>query len=181
MEEGSTFQQQPAYVQKSSNKKHLITIFFVVLLLIIAGLGALYLLGKSAKHPTTPTNPVPTEVVSTPTPASSSSAQLTATPSASVSPTVDPASLSVSVLNGSGTPGAAGAVADALKNAGFTSVTTGNANAYTYKGIAISVKQAESGYTKQLQKYVQAANPNATVTVKVDNTIPTDVQVIVGK
>jgi LytR cell envelope-related transcriptional attenuator len=181
MNEDSPFQQQPAYVGKASNKRRLVTIFFVVLVLLIAGLGALYLLG-STKHQSAPTNPIPTETMATPTPASSSSAQLTATPSAAViSPTVNPSSLRVSVLNGSGTPGAAGAVADALKNAGFTSVTTGNASAFTYTGITVTVKKAESGDLQQIQKYVSAANPNAKVTTKVDNTIPTDIEVIVGK
>ena len=180
MNEDSSFQQQPAYVGKTSNKRRLVTIFLVVLVLLIAGLGALYLLG-STKHQSTPTNPIPTEMVSTPTPASSSSAQLTATPSAAVSPTVNPASLRISVLNGSGTAGAAGAVADALKNAGFTKVTTGNASAFTYTGITITVKKTESGDLQQIQKYVSAASPNTKVTTKVDNTIPTDIQVIVGK
>ena len=179
MDEGSAFQQQPAYVQKTSNKKHLITIFFVVLLLVIAGLGALYLLGKSAKHSVSPTNPIPTEMISTPTPASSTSAQLTTTPTATASPTVNLTTLSVSVLNGSGTPGAAGKIADALKNAGFTNITTGNAKTFTYTGITVYGKDKANLST--VQNEISTASPNTKVTASVDNTIPTDVEIIVGK
>lgn len=186
MNEDSPFQVQPAYVQKTSSKKKLITIFFVVLLLVIAGLGALYLLGSSAKNSSAkPTNPVSnsTVVAQTPTPSASSSAQVSATPAAAatVAPTTNPSSLSISVLNGSGTPGAAGQAADALKKAGFTDVTTGNASAYTYQGITVTVKSSQSSLTPQIEKYVSAAYPSAKVTVKTDNTIPTDVQIIVGK
>lgn len=182
MNEESPFQVQPAYVQKTSNKKRLITIFFVVLLLIIAGLGALYLLGSSAKRSSVkPTNPIPTGIVSTPTPSASSAGQLSTTPASTNSPTVNPVNLSISILNGSGTPGAAGQVAEALKNAGFTNITTGNASSYSYEGITITVKSAENGYTQQIQKYVSTAYPNSKVTVKNDDTISSDIQIIVGK
>jgi hypothetical protein len=182
MSEESSFQVDPSYVGKSSNKKRLVVIFFVVLLLLIAGLGALYLLGSSAKHSSfKPTNPIPTETMTSPTPSSSTSAQLTATPSAALSPTLVPTSLKVSILNGSGTPGAAGAVADALKNGGFTNVTNGNANSYTYTGITLITKTADSSYVPQLKKYIGTVNSSATITVKTDDTIPTDVEVIVGK
>lgn len=177
--EESPFQQQPKYVEKSSNKKRLVTIFFVVLVLLIAGLGALYLLGNSAKHTTTPTTPVPTVIASTPTPTASSSAQLTATPSASISPTANPTSLSVTVLNGSGTAGAAGKIADALTSAGFTNVTTGNAKSFTYTGITVYVK--DKANLPKVQKAIATADPSAKVAASVDSTIPTDVEVIVGK
>src|SRR6185437_14228658 len=125
MSEQSAFQVQPAYVEKSSNKKRLVIIFLVVLLLLIAGLGALYLLGSSSsKHTFTPTNPIPTAPALSPTSSSSVSAQLTATPSAGLNPTPSLSSLTVSVLNGSGTAGAAGKVASVLTSAGFTHVTT---------------------------------------------------------
>jgi flagellar basal body-associated protein FliL len=181
MSEASSFQvQQPTYVEKSSNKKRLVVIFLVVLLLLIAGLGALYLLGSSAKHSPNPTNPIPTETAASPTPTSSTSAQLSATPSAALSPTPNLTSLTVSVLNGSGTPGAAGKVADALKNVGLTNVTTGNANAYTYTGITVYVKDKSN--LPLVQNALHAAtSPSTKVTASVDNTIPTDIEVIVGK
>lgn len=179
MDNASTFQGQPSYIGKTSNRKRLVTIFLVVFLLLIAGLGALYLLGTSAKHSFTPTNPVPTAIVSTPTPASTS-AQLTATPSASpTSTTVNPAKLTVSVLNGSGIAGAADKMATSLKSAGYSNVTTGNANVFTYTGITLHVKKQE--YLKQLEKDVATAAPNAKVTSGVDSSLTSDVEVIVGK
>lgn len=182
MEGNSPFQTQPAYVGKTSNKKRLITVFLVVLVLVIAGLGALYLLGSTAKHPTpTTTTPIPTQIIATPTPASSA-AQLTVTPS--VSPTgpstkVAISSLAVSVLNGSGTPGVAQKAATALKSAGFSTITTGNANAYTYTGVTVYVKKHAN--LDAVQKAVTSANLGGKVTASVDATIPTDVEVIVGK
>lgn len=184
MDTNSPFEGQPAYITKSSNKKRLVTIFFVVLLLIVAALGALYMLGSTTKHTMqNPMNPVPTETITTaPTSIASSSAQPTSSPSATVSPTTAAASsvsLSISILNGSGIPGAAGKVASALKTAGFTNVTTGNANAYTYTGITVYAKNKTD--LQQVQKTITAASTSMKVTASVDNTIPTDVEVIVGK
>jgi flagellar basal body-associated protein FliL len=184
MDNNSAFQTQPAYVQKTSNRKRLIIIFLVILVLIIVALGALYLLGSSAKKPPVqPTAPIPTQAqLATPTPASSS-AQLSPTPKitggATAAPTPATTSLSISVLNGSGTAGAAGQTASALKTAGFTDVTTGNASAYTYTGITIHVKDKNN--LASVEKAIQDANPNAKITTGVDPTISTDVEVIVGK
>ncbi len=180
MDNNSAFQSQPAYVQKASNKKRLVIIFLVLLVVIIAALGALYLLGSSSKHPTSaPTTPIPTEsIVATPTPATTS-AQLSPTAGVSVTPTSGADALTVSVLNGSGTPGAAGQTAAALKSAGFTNVTTGNASVYTYTGITVHVKKKEN--LASVEKAIESVNQNAKVTTGVDPTLPTDVEVIVGK
>jgi len=178
MNEESSFQGQPTYVGHTSNKRRLVTIFFVVLLLLIAGLGALYLLGNSAKHTSNPTNPISTQTVSPSTSLTVTPTQA-ATPSAALSPTSSPTAMSVSVLNGSGTVGAAGKVADALKNAGFTSVTTGNANAYNYTGLTVYVKDKANLAT--IQKDISSLDPSAKITASVDPTISSDVEVIVGK
>jgi flagellar basal body-associated protein FliL len=184
MDGNSAFQTQPAYVQKTSNRKRLIIIFLVVLVLIVASLGALYLLGSSAKKPPVqPTAPIPTQLpAASPTPASSS-AQLSPTTGTTAAPKVTPTpgvtALSVSVLNGSGTPGAAGQTAAALKTAGFTNVTTGNASAYTYTGITVHVKNKNNLAT--VEKAVQDANPNVKITTGVDPSLSTDIEVIVGK
>jgi len=184
MDNNSAFQTQPAYVQKASNRKRLIIIFLVILVLIIVALGALYLLGSNAKKPPIqPTVPVPTQAPAATQPPASPSAQLSPTAGVTVTPKVTPTpgstSLSVSVLNGSGTVGAAGQTAAALKSAGFTNVTTGNASSYTYNGITIHVKDKSSLAT--VEKAIQDANPNAQITTGVDPTLSTDVQVIVGK
>jgi hypothetical protein len=182
MDNQSAFQTQPAYVQRASNRRRLVIIFLVVLLLIIAALGALYLLGSSAKKTTQPpTTPIPTAetITATPTPASVS-AKLT--PTSAVTPTgaaADVSTLNVSVLNGSGVPGAASNVATSLKSAGYSNITTGNASAFTYTGITIHVKK--SSYLAPVEKAVSDAEPNAKVATSVDTTITPDIEVIVGK
>lgn len=178
MDNGSTFQGQSSYIGKTSNRKRLVTIFLVIFLLIIAGLGALYLLG-TAKHSATPTNPVPTASVSTPTLVSSTSASLSPSPTATPSAALDKSTLNVSVLNGSGTPGAADKMASSLKSAGYTNITTGNANVFTYTGITLHVKK--QGYLKELQKDIATIEPNAKVTSGLDSSLTTDVEIIVGK
>jgi LytR cell envelope-related transcriptional attenuator len=183
MNETSPFQEQPAYVQKTSNKKRLLIIFFVILIILIGGLAALYLIGGSAKHKQLPTTkPIPTAEASPTiavTPEASNSASLTATPSAATK--LDRTVLQISVQNGSGTVGAAQKIADILKKAGYTKITTGNADAYTYKGITIYVKKKYSDYLPVLQKDISAANPQVAIKPSVDDTISTDAEVIVGQ
>ena len=180
MNEQSPFQGQPPYVEKTSHKKRWVTIFFVVLILIIAGLGALYLLGGSGKHSIAqPTTPLPTETISEqPTPATSS-ASLTSTPSATIAPSGTLTSLGISVLNGSGVAGAADKMASGLKNAGYTNVTTGNASAFTYSGITVYVKDKTNIST--VQKEITSLDPGVKVTASADPTITSDVEIIVGK
>jgi LytR cell envelope-related transcriptional attenuator len=181
MSEQSPFQGQPAYVEKTSSlKKRFIIIFFVILLLIITALAALYLLGSSVKHPVQPpTNPVPSVIPTTTQPSATNAAQLTSSPSATIAPSASPKSLAISVLNGSGVPGAAGKIADALTSAGFIHVTTGNAKTYTYTGITIYAKN--NADLQSVQKAVATVDPSVKVAASIDNTIPGDVEIIVGK
>lgn len=182
MSDDSAFQGPPAYVAKTSNKKRLVIIFFVVLILVIAGLGGLYVLGNSTKKTPNPTAPVPTEApVATATPEASTSGSLSPTLAATSSAGLDRKILKVAVLNGSGTAGAAQKIAGPLKIAGYTSLTTGNADVFTYTGITIHVKKAQSGYLKQLQKDIATADSTAKVTASIDDTISTEAEVIVGK
>ncbi|HVA96790.1 MAG TPA: LytR C-terminal domain-containing protein [Candidatus Acidoferrales bacterium] len=181
MSDESPFQGQPQYVTvKTSHKKRWIIIFFVVLLLVIAALGALYLLGSTAKHPAPIlTNPVPTETMPvTPTPASSSATPIV-TAVVTSGPSINPTALKVSVLNGSGVAGIADKMASALKTAGYTNVTTGNAKDFTYTGITIYAKKQE--YLQQVKQDVTSLNSSVKITSGVDATIPNDVEVIVGK
>jgi LytR cell envelope-related transcriptional attenuator len=183
MSEESPFQGQPQYVTvKTSHKKRWVIIFLVVLLLIIAALGALYMLGSSVNHTPKPiANPIPTETLpATPTQApATNSATLSTTPAVTTSPSIDLSVLHISVLNGSGVPGAADKMASALKTAGYTNVTTGNASKFTYTGITVYVKKKE--YLPQVQQNIDSLNSSAKVTTGVDETIPGDVEIIVGK
>ncbi len=180
MSDESVFQGQPAYVEKTSNKKRFITIFFVLFLVIVTALGALYLLGSTSKRTMPqPANPIPTEVkTATPTPATAS-ALLSTTPSATGSPAVKLALLSITVLNGSGTPGAAGKIASALKSAGFTDITIGNAKSFTYTGFTVYAKNTAD--LQQVQKIIAATDSSVKIITSISSAIPTDVEVIVGK
>ena len=183
MNEPSVFQQSPlppAPVQRTSNRKRSIIIFLIILILLIAGLVALYLIGgttkKAAPVTTVPTlAPQPTVAA---TPAASASASPTASPSASP---LDRTKIRVSVQNGSGTPGAAQKYATALQSAGYTKVTSGNAESFDHNGVTIIVTKKFSNYLPLLQKDLAQTAGSAKILTSVDDTISTDAQVIIGK
>lgn len=171
MKDEAPFQDYPAYVERPKRKSKAAVFFFVVILIILATVAGLYLLGVNSKSASdifaTPTEaPLPTEV---PTP--------TATPT----PVLERSELEVSVLNGSGVAGAANQTSAVLKSLGYVVGTTGNADNFEYEGIAIKVKKDKSGYADLLKKDLTASSSAASVTASVDDTIPTDAQVIVGR
>ena len=74
----------------------------------------------------------------TPTPANYNN--LTASPSAPPEAQVDLTKYPINVMNGSGTPGQAGAVKDLLTTAGFSVTKTGNAPSYDFTKTVIKAK-----------------------------------------
>jgi hypothetical protein len=88
--------------------------------------------------------------------------KVTPTPSVSSEPTVKPTgakksvSLTVAVLNGSGTKGAAKSLSTALSDAGYTVSRTGNADAFTYTGVTIQIKKSDQQALDQLKKDLSA-------------------------
>jgi hypothetical protein len=186
MKDEVPFSDFPAYTENSTNKGKAIWIFLIVILIIAGIVGGLYFLGKNKKADNkaiAPTHaPSPTLE---PSPTSSASATLTATPSGKLTPTpsgtsskLDRSKLSVAVLNGSGVPGAANKTATTLRGLGYTVGATANADKFTYTGITVLVKKAKKDYGDLLKKDL---SDQGTVTVTVDDAIPTDAQVIVGK
>jgi len=107
-------------------------IFFV---LLGALAGGLFYYKQKVNLPTTDTKPTP---------------QPTTIPTNALTPTPeekpDLSSLSVNILNGSGTPGEAGAVKDILVKAGFSSgkLKTANAATYDFKTTLVQVKSSTS-------------------------------------
>lgn len=87
-------------------------------------------------------------------------AEPTATPTPSPEPTTTPTptpqlereELRVKVLNGSGTPGKAGEVRDILRDAGYSDIVTGNADAFDYEETVIQLKEASEEYFSLLQE-----------------------------
>ncbi|HVF69010.1 MAG TPA: LytR C-terminal domain-containing protein [Xanthomonadales bacterium] len=182
MKDEIPFQDFPAYSEKSTNKKPLV-IFLVVLLIIAAGVGGLYFLGRSRgaeSNIVIPTEaPLPTEEP-TSTPSASVSGTLTPAPSGTSSK-LDRASLNVVVLNGSGVVGAGRRYATYLTGLGYTVSSTGNADTFDYTGITVKVKKAKSDYGALLKKDLASFASGSVITTSIDDTITTDAAVIIGK
>lgn len=120
--------------KKAPNKKAIMLGFGIFTALLLIG-GGIYLVvtlvGKDKPNTNTP---VPI-VTPQPTPQASPASNLVqeASPSAQVEPVeeVDLADYTISVLNGSGTPGVAALAKEALLEEGFETITTGNAASFT--------------------------------------------------
>lgn len=144
-------------------------ILILVGVLILVGLlvfGAMKFFGTGSDEESDTSDVLPTAVIapsSTPTPSDETptptvdeeqdEAKATPTPTKTQSSGAqsDSASLSIQVLNGSGVSGAAGEVKTALEDAGYTNVTTGNADSFDYEGLTISVSKTKSNFLKQLE------------------------------
>jgi len=186
MKDEVAFQDFPVYTEKTSNKARGFVILLVIILLIAAVVGGLYFLGNNKKSEpkavVTKTKPTPTQKPTetpsaTPSGSITPSGKLTPTPSGTSSK-LDRSKLNVAVLNGSGVAGAANRTASTLRGLGYGVGATANADKFTYTGITVVVKKSKSDYGAQLKKDLASLG---TVTVSVDDTIPTDAQVIIGK
>ncbi|MCH7641380.1 LytR C-terminal domain-containing protein [Patescibacteria group bacterium] len=124
-------------------KKLLLILLVFAVLGLIAG-GFFYYRSRVASQPVEEEpSLVPTKATSTPIP----------TPEEAIEEEeVDLSEYLVSVLNGSGIPGEAGAVEDLLTEAGFESIETGNADSYDYKQTEVSLKEeVPSGVFKSIE------------------------------
>lgn len=128
------------------------------------------------------------QLATTVTPTVTSSPQLTPLPTSTPQPTPEPTvaetvakeSGTILVENGSGTAGAAGKVAKVLKDDGFSRVTTGNANDFSFKNITIQYKKEAKQLASLVEKTLQASYPIEEVT-EADTDQQADILVIVGK
>ncbi len=90
-------------------------------------------------------------------------------------------SLTIAVLNGSGTKGAAKEMSTALTNAGYLVSRTGNADAFTYEDITVQIKKSKQQFLDQLKKDLSANNYLVTKsTSDLEESESTDAVVIVG-
>ncbi|HXW76856.1 MAG TPA: LCP family protein, partial [Candidatus Eremiobacteraceae bacterium] len=87
----------------------------------------------------------------------------------------DPSTVHVKVENGSGTPGAASAMADYLRQRGFTIVETGNAASFDH------VKTTITGADQTIAGEVAKAMPLQNVVVAIGPVDGGDVDIIVGR
>lgn len=98
----------------------------------------------------------------TPTPVATIVSDVTATPVASVAPSLKRDGLKVQVLNGSGVAGAAGKAKTLLEGLGYKSVDTGNASSSNFVNTEVAVKESSKEYLelviKDLSKEYEATD-----------------------
>lgn len=116
--------------------------------------------------------------MATPTPTPTSTPAPTPTPDTS---TLDRATLSVQVLNGSGTPGVASSMKDLLEEKGYAVDNTGNAETYDYETTQIIVKAESEAYIALLEEDLKESYSLGTSEATLESDVPYDVRIIVGK
>ncbi len=94
---------------------------------------------------------------------------------------MDRSKIAVSVENGSGIEGAAGKVANFLKNKGYNVSSTSNADSYNYKGITIKAKKSTSAYLDLLKKDLSEKYTISDTSSDLPQDSTADILVIVGK
>lgn len=103
------------------------------------------------------------------------------TPTSTPAVQTDKADLKIQVLNGSGVVGAAGKLAQVLKNADYTNVDTGNASSYTAEGVKIQVKDSQDSLGDDLEKALKDDYEDITVKDNLDDDSDYDVVITLGK
>lgn len=175
MKEGSAFD-LPSSPEKSSSLSQFIMPFFVILALIIVLLVGLYMLGANRKAKIEK-SPVGTKTTAL---SPSMAPSITASPSATPEP-LKRSDLTIAVLNGSGTAGAAAGISSHLKGLGYNVQRVGNADVFTYQDITVKISSSKKQFTQQLKTDIVGSAPNTTVTVEDAATGTVDAEVIVGK
>lgn len=187
--------QYPTYTKQTAPFPRKILFFILVLILLGAGLLA----GKQfmsdtaeeviptptiAPEPTlTPEPPTATpELSPTTTPAVKGKITPTNAPTTAATGKIDPKrAITVDVLNGSGTVGAASKMATFLKNLGYTIGTTGNADSFEYANIVLQVKKSKSTFLSQLKTDLASEYTVGSTSATLAETSSADAIVIIGK
>lgn len=108
----------------------------------------------------------------------------TATPTPAPTPTpvaIDKTSFEIKVLNGGGTPGAAGKMKTFLEEKGYTVASTGNTDEYTYTTTEIHGKTTMKDAIANLEADLKDTYTLGTVAADITASASADVEVIVGK
>lgn len=120
----------------------------------------------------------PTKLFARPTPTPTSAPIATPTPTPAA---IDKASFEIKVLNGGGTPGAAGKMRTFLEDKGYTVASTGNTDEYTYTTTEIHGKETMKNAIANLQADLTDTYILGTVAADLSASASADVEVIVGK
>lgn len=108
----------------------------------------------------------------------------TLAPTAVPSPTLaslNRADIKISVINGGGTPGAGGKMKTFLEDKGYTVVSVGNAEAYSYEQTEVLAKTGKADIVALMTEDLKADYSLGTSSATVEDTVGFDAQVIVGK
>lgn len=156
-------------VHKGRPIRSLLVWAIVTILVAIATGGILISVTKK-------TSPIKLFARSTPTPTP------TVTPAPTPTPvSVDKTSFEIKVLNGGGTPGAAGKMKTLLEDKGYTVSGTGNTDEYTYETTEIHGKTTMKDAIANLQADLSDTYTLGTVAADLSASASADVEVIVGK
>lgn len=105
----------------------------------------------------------------------------TPTPTPTPQVTLDRKDLTIEVLNGGGTPGAAGKMKTLLEEKGYTVTSVGNTDQYTYEQTEIRVKLGKEGYVTLLEDDLKGDYTIGSTSATLNEDASSDAQVIVGK
>lgn len=161
-----------ACVETEEEKPKTKKVFFLVLLVIlilVAIAGGIFVYKKSIDQKNSSSGAVPT---TTP-----QAEQITQTPAEELKRE----DLKVEILNGSGTPGAAGVTQKYLEDLGYQIAKTGNAKSYTYKETEISIKEEKRPYLEMLVKDLEKNYTLATGSSFLESESEFDAVIVVGK
>jgi hypothetical protein len=157
-------------VPKPKKKNVGVKIAILVVLLLLIGGVAWYLLSSDNPFSSSAITPTPTAAV------------VNEMPTEAPSPTpmtVSKDQLKVQVLNGTGIPGEAGLLQKAMQDLGFTSIDTGNADTKDYTKTEVSYS---SNVSDDVRAEVSAKLQSMYTTVMVSDVVPSgvDIKVITG-
>ena len=88
---------------------------------------------------------------------------------------------SVTIQNGSGESGVAGAAADVVKAAGFSIASTGNADNFDYTDVTIQVKSSKKSILADLETALSAKYTVGDTSTDLPESTNYDALVIIGK
>lgn len=122
------------FVPEHERTSPFVWIGLLIALLLMAAGGFLWYRNTTPQQPVPTPEPTITEAPPTETP----------TPTPTEEPPLDVSTLDVNVLNGTGLPGVSSSVASLLRDKGFETITTGNADSYDYTTTIVRKKEGVS-------------------------------------
>lgn len=164
-------------------KNKLIWVYLPLLLVVAGILIALAVYGRSNQDGAEIIQITPEPQLLQPSVEPTQEAEPSASPEESPEPSPEASEepvegeLSVSVLNGSGVPGAAGKVVDIIKGLGYSEVSAGNADNFDYEQTIVRYK---SEYTDEADEIVEALDGYDVVKEELDDDSEYDIEIVVG-